>query len=206
MKKKILCIVLFLAVLFLCGCEADVNEEITTDCNGEDISVVYESKVIEQQDFYTITDNGDFSYSYEICDKNGNVILSENLWHTRPHITKVDENIFKCTTQWGTGITTQKSVYVNVESGLVSEAFNAVYDEFAGKTVYYSFLDSRRVMVIQDIFDKDAYYKEFELSDDIYVAADAVTGAEVSSDGKTLTVKYLAGKDYVETETEFAIE
>lgn len=206
MKNKILCIVLLFTVLFLSGCEADVNEEITTDYNSEDISVDSESKVIEQQDFYSITYNGDFSYSYEICDKNGKQILSETLLHTEPRIEKVDENIYKCMTQWGTGITTQKNVYVNVASGAVSEAFNAVYDEFDGKTVYYAFRDSKHIMVIQDIFDKDAYYKEFELNDDIYVVADAVTDAEVSSDGRTLTVKYLAGKAYVETETNFTIK
>ena len=204
--KKLFCLLLIIVIIALCGCsETKINEENTEAVSQTETSS-YVNEIIDENDYYTVVYNGDFTYSYEIRDKSGNILLSDNSEKEEPHINMMDENTVKLWIQRGTGITTAFTTYCNITNGSISKSFNAVYDEYDGKTAYYEYRDSKYYIVVRDIFDKDAFYKEFEIDDDIYVVADAVVSADFSQDGKKLTVIYLAGEDYKETETMLFIE
>ena len=202
MKKLISWLLIFI-IFSLCGCSATKTTEENTESVSQIESV---SEIIEEGKNYKITYNGNFTYSYEIRDNSGTVILSDDNAKKTPHITMIDENTAKLTIQQGTGITTAFTTYCNITNGSISESFNAVFDECNGKTVYYEYRESKYYIIVRDIFDKDVFYKEFEIDDDIYAVADAVASADFSQDGKKLTVTYLAGKDYKETEIVFNIE
>lgn len=204
--KKLFCLLLIVVIITLCGCSEAKTDEENTEPASQTETVSYVSEIIDISDYYKITNNGDFTYSYEIYDKSGNVILTENSCKREPHIEMLSENLLKCMLQYGTGISTQITFFVNVETGVISEDFISVFDEYNGRIAHHLYQNSKHYMIVRDIFDKDDYYKEFEIDDDIYAVADAVVSADFSQDGKKLTVIYLAGEDYKKTETVFDIE
>ena len=204
--KRLFCLLLIFTTITLCGCTVAKTEEETTETSLQTESISYTSRIIDESDYFTVINNGDFTYSYEIRDKSGNIILSDNSEKRTPHINMMDENTVKLMIQRGTGISTQITFFVNVETGMVSEDFISVFDEYNGRIAYHLYQNSKHYMIVRDIFDKEAFYKEFEIDDDIYAVADAVVSADFSQDGKKLTVIYLAGEDYKETETVFFIE
>ncbi len=203
--KKLLCLFIIIILCF-CGCTADKapDAELTTGDEAEEVS--YVRKVLEENKNYTVINNGDFTYTYEIRDAKGTMLLYESQCEREPHIEMLSENLLKCMIQFGTGISTQITFYVNVETGVISEDFISVFDEYNGRTAYHLYQNSKHYMIVRDIFDKDAYYKEFEIKDDIFAIADAVVSAEFSENGKTLDIVYLAGEDYDKTEMSFDIE
>lgn len=204
--KKLISWLLIFVIFSLCGCSATKTTEENTESASKTESESYISEIIEEGKNYKITYNGNFTYSYEIRDNSGTVILSDDNAKKTPHITMIDENTAKLTIQKGTGITTAFTTYCNITNGSISESFNAVFDECNGKTVYYEYRESKYYIIVRDIFDKDVFYKEFEIDDDIYTVANAVVSADFSQDCTMLTVTYLAGTDYKETKTVFNIE
>ena len=190
--KKIFCLFLVLTITVLSGCSANKTDESTS--------------LKSENDYFSVTYNGDFTYSYEIRDKSGNILLSDNSEKHEPHIDMLDENTVRLMIQRGTGISAQNTVYIDIETGIISENFISVFDENNGRIAYHSYQNSKHYMIVRDIFDKGAFFKEFEIKDDIHVFEDAVVSADFSQDGKKITVTYLAGENYKETTTEFIIE
>lgn len=182
--KKLFCLLLIIVIIALCGCSVSKQDEETTEAVSQTETSSYASEIIDESDYYKVLYNGDFTYSYEIHDKSGNILLSDNSENRESHINMLSENTVKLMIQRGTGLATCFTTYCNIENGTISETFNAVYDEYNDKTVYYAYRDAKYYMVVRDIFDKEAFYKEFEIDDDIYAIADAVKSAEISENGK----------------------
>ena len=203
--KNLFCLLLIIVIIALCGCsEAKINEENTEAVSQTETSS-YASEIIDESDYYKVIYNGDFTYSYEIRDKSGNILLSENSEKAEPHITMMDENTVKLMIQRGTGLATQFTTYCNIEKGTVSDEFLYVLTEFDENTVYVQFRGNEHEVIIQNDFDKTAFYKEFKISDASPIA-DAITNAEISEDGKILTVTYHTGEDYLETKMLIALK
>lgn len=186
MKNKLLSVIVFVLLLCMCGCSNAIENNYDENWTIESVSHFY--------------------YDYEIKDNQGNIMLSEDALRREPHIETVDKNTVKVWVQAGTGISTRSTQYCDIANGIVSEEFLSVLCEYDGKTVYHDFRDNEHYVVIQNIFDKAVFYKEFKLDDVSDVAADAVLNATVSKNGKKLTVTYLTGVDYTETETVINIE
>lgn len=131
--KKLFCLLLIIVIIALCGCsETKINEENTEAVSQTETSS-YVNEIIDENDYYTVVYNGDFTYSYEIRDKSGNILLSDNSEKEEPHINMMDENTVKLWIQRGTGITTAFTTYCNITNSSISKSFNAVYDEYDGK-------------------------------------------------------------------------
>lgn len=203
--KKLFCLLLIIVIIALCGCsETKINEENTEAVSQTETSS-YVNEIIDENDYYTVVYNGDFTYSYEIRDKSGNILLSDNSEKEEPHITMVDENTVKLMIQRGTGLATQFTTYCNIEKGTVSDEFLYVLTEFDENTVYVQFRENEHYVIIQNIFDKNEFYKEFKISDASPIA-DAITNAEISEDDKILTVTYHTGEDCLETKMLIALK
>ena len=204
--KKIICIFISLMIIVICfsGCDILKDEEPTTDYSDA-VPAKKDSETIESEDFYTVISNGDFTYTYEIRDRQGNMLLYESQCEREPHIEMLNDNLLKCMIQYGTGITAQSTFYVNVETGAVSEAFNSVYDEHEGRTAYFLYLNSKHFMVVQDIFDKEVFYKEIQIPGDFH-CVEAVVECDFSEDGKTLDLVCKVGADFTETEITLNVE
>ena len=184
MKSKLLFV--FALLLCMCGCSNTAENNYNENWTVESVSHYY--------------------YDYEIKDNQGNIMLSADGLSREPHIENVADNIVKVWVQAGTGLSTRATQYCDVENGIVSDEFIYVLCEYDSKTVYADFRDNEHYIVVQDMFDKNEFCKEFKLENVADCAADAVLSAEVSKNGKKLTVKYLAGDDYTETETVINIE
>lgn len=203
--KKLFCLLLIIDIIALCGCsETKINEE-NTEAVSQTETVSYVSEIIEESDYYKITYNGDFTYSYEIRDKSGNILLSDNSEKEEPHINMMDENTVKLWIQRGTGLATRFTTYYNIEKGTVSDEFLYVLTEFDKNTVYVQYRENEHYVIIQNIFDKNEFYKEFKISDASPIA-DAITNAKISEDDKILTVTYHTGEDCLETKMLIALK
>lgn len=203
--RIILCALLVLFVVCLCSCDTVISDETTTDYSQDEVPFSSAPEAVEEHDYFTIINNGDLTYTYEIRDVNGNMLLYESQCKREPHIEMLSDNLLKCMISFGTGIGAQSTFYVNVESGDISEVFNAVYDEHDGKTVYHAFINSKHYMIVQDIFDKEAYCKELEI-DGAFYSAQPVIRAEFSEDASSLDIVCLVGEDYVETQMNINIK
>ena len=203
--KKLCCLLLIAVIITLCGCSVSKTDEETTEGSLQTESVSYTSRIIDESDYFTIINNGDFTYSYEIRDKSGNILLSDNSETREPHIKMMNENTVKLWIQRGTGLATRFTTYCNTENETVSDKFFYVLTEFDKNTVFVQFRENEYYVIIQNIFDRNEFYKEFKLSDASPIA-DAVTNAEISEDGKNLTVTYLTGEDYKEAEAAISLK
>lgn len=203
--KKLFCLLLIIVIIALCGCsETKINEENTEAVSQTETSS-YVNEIIDENDYYTVVYNGDFTYSYEIRDKSGNILLSDNSEKEEPHINMMDENTVKLWIQRGTGLATRFTTYYNIEKGTVSDEFLYVLTEFDKNTVYVQYRENEHYVIIQNIFDKNELYKEFKISDASPIA-DAITNAKISEDDKILTVTYHTGEDCLETKMLIALK
>jgi len=203
--KKLFCLLLIIVIIALCGCsETKINEENTEAVSQTETSS-YINEIIDENDYYTVVYNGDFTYSYEIRDKSGNILLSDNSEKEEPHINMMDENTVKLWIQRGTGLATRFTTYYNIEKGTVSDEFLYVLTEFDKNTVYVQYRENEHYVIIQNIFDKNEFYKEFKISDASPIA-DAITNAKISEDDKILTVTYHTGEDCLETKMLIALK
>lgn len=204
--KKLFCIMILLLIVILCFCSCDTaeKEEQTTEYS-DSVPVTKESETVESEACFTIIDNGDYTYTYEIRDNKGNILLYESQSDSAPHIEMLSDSLLRCMIQSGTGILTQHTFYVNVETGAISETFNSVFDEHNGRVAYFLYLNSNHYIVVQDIFDKEAFFKEIELPGDYY-CVEAVVSCEFSEDGKTLELVCKVGEDYTENPITLDIE
>ncbi len=157
-----------------------------------------EQRIIEEDPFYTIYRNSDITYSYQIIDKNGFVLISENHTSREPHIEQVHSDVYGVTVQTGTGRSTNWAIYCDVQNSKISETYSYVMATKGDYVVFVDYRNGDHFVIVQDIFDKALYYQEYKLENVAPVAGDCVTDC-VFDDNGTITVTYLAGEEYVET-------
>jgi len=147
----------------------------------------------------TITKNDDSSQSYKILDKNGKLLYSQEHFWRYAEINQVGSKVLEFSTQAGTGISTRWAVYCDVENSRVSETFYYVLMVHENYVVYGDYKNGEHSVVVQDLFDKSAYYKEYTLTNCSPVAADVILKAETNGEG-SVVVTYPTGDDYKVTE------
>lgn len=203
MEKKaiILLITSVLAILaFIIGffCGARSHKPSQTGSGSNETSENTEA-TFDISQCYSVTYNGDFTYSYQVTDQQGNVLLCDDHSTREPSIKQVDTNILGVTIQTGTGLSTNWAIYCDVEKGQISETFQYVLGAQGDYVIYVTYKNGQHGIVVQDIFDKAAYCQAYPLEDCSPVAADVVVGCEFNGNG-TATITYLTGEDYTETD------
>lgn len=148
---------------------------------------------------YTVVQNDDLTYSYEVTAENGTVLFSKENQNREPRVEWVNDGVIGLTTQTGTGLSTSWAVYCDVKNSKTSEEFRYVLTAEGDCVVFVRFENGEHRVVVQNIFDKTAYYQEYVLPNCSPLAGDIVVGAKTGDDG-TVTVTYLTGDDYTETE------
>lgn len=143
--------------------------------------------------YYTITTNEDFTYSYKIFAKNGDVLFSDDRSPREPHIEQVSADTFSVTIQSGTGRATNWAVFCDVENGRTSNTYQYVLGAQGSYVFYVEFADGSHRLVVQDIFDSNAYYKTYTLENS---GAFADPACELTFDGEgKAIVTYLSGTE-----------
>lgn len=151
-------------------------------------------QIIDSGKYYRIYKENDNQVRYEIYNPEGKIALSEKT--DRPiEINMIGDNIIDIEIGMGTGITIHK--YYNANENIFSQDFTNVLSD-SDKLIAYidaskeNPLENRKV-IVQNIFDKSLFYKEFQL--DFSNVDTPVIEAKFSKDGTSLQLTYLSGED-----------
>jgi len=181
-KRVFLSIVFVLLCLTIAGCSDGKK--------GKDIT-----------DFYTVTENDDYTYSYSFSDTDGNILFENKDAGREPKINRIASAVYELITQSGTGRSTNWAVYCDVENGKTSDMYYHVLASKENYVICGDLKNGEYFITVQEIFEKngDRYYKEYKLENVSTVAADFVTGC-IFDDSGNIVVTYLTGSDYTETD------
>lgn len=145
--------------------------------------------------FFTLVRNDDFTYSYHVVDVNGTPLFENKDCPRKPKVTVVAPTVYGLVTQAGTGLSTNWAVFCDVVNSKTSEFFGYVLGAKGEYVTYVDLIDSAPVIIVQDIFDKSQYHKEYKLENPSPVAADIVNNFQFDSEGNAI-VTYYTGEDY----------
>ncbi|MEE1198014.1 MAG: hypothetical protein U0K54_02580 [Acutalibacteraceae bacterium] len=146
----------------------------------------------------TITAETSTTYSYKITDYTGKILDYQSNLPKPPEHQIVDIDVIGMSIQTGTGLSTNYAKYYDLENGLISEKFNHVLTAKDDYIVYANFKDGEYFIIVQDIFNKNQYYKEYKLENVSPVAPDFVIECCFNQEGN-ISITYLSGEDYTET-------
>lgn len=162
-------------------------------------SPMYESgynEIVDSGKHYRIYKGNITQVMYNIYDANGKIVLSDTT--DRPlRINMLSDDIVDIGIDMGTGITVHK--YYDVEKNVFSQDFSYVISISDRLVAYIDAAEERplenRKVIVQNIFDKSLFYKEFQL--DFSNVDTPVVEAKFSEDGLLLQLTYLAGDKHV---------
>ncbi|MBR5323077.1 MAG: hypothetical protein IKU48_05990 [Clostridia bacterium] len=150
-------------------------------------------EVIEETHFYKLTCENNEYYCY-FYDSERNIVKNEGPLIKCPKVTFVNENYIKLTVQAGTGLSTQYGYYYDTQQAKFSEVFYWILAE-SNNQVAYAMADK---VVIQDIFDKNNYYKEISIFEyPLAIAIEPIVKAEFIENHSVL-ITYLTGNNFEE--------
>lgn len=145
-----------------------------------------------------ITQQADKTFSYEITDYKGKILDYEDNLLREPKRQKVSTDVVGICIQAGTGLSTNYAKYYDLENSKISETFHFVLAAEDDYVVCADYRDGEHYIVVQDIFDKEQYYREYKLENVSPVAADFVVDGYFNSKGN-VNITYLSGENYTET-------
>lgn len=183
--KKYLCLLVCVLFCFISACSPYKN---TLNNETEQIEIV------DSGTYYCIYKENINQVCYDIYNLEGKIVLSEKT--DRPlEINMINDDIIDIEIGMGTGITMHK--YYSVGENVFSQEFPYVLSNLDKLIAYIDVpkekpVESRKV-VVQNIFDKSLFYKEFQL--DFSNIDTPVVEAEFSEDGASLQLTYLSGKE-----------
>ena len=187
--KKYFCslaLVLFCFISACAPCQNAVNNE------SEQI------EIIDSGTYYRIYKGSIDQVCYDVYNSDGEIVLSEKT--DRPlAINMINDDIIDIEIGMGTGITIHK--YYDVGANIFSQDFSYVFSGFDELITYIDVpkekpLENRKV-IVQNIFDKSLFYKEFQL--DFSKVDTPVVEARFSKDGAYLQIVYLSGEEQRQT-------
>lgn len=137
---------------------------------------------------YRVYTNADKTYRVTVVDAKNKVVFEQDKLYNAPVKEDMGNDIFALGWATGTGPNDFSQIFCNKKTGAVSQEFFAPkgYD---GVRVAYPNKDQTKI-IVQDIFDKDAYYKEYTLESTFRKDGEIVVGGKLHTDKKTVTVSY----------------
>lgn len=160
----------------------------------------YELWNVHQTTSVAITQELDKTYSYEITDYSGRVLISDKGLTRQPKKEYVSTDVVGISVQTGTGLSTNFAIYCDLENSLVSETFSYVLGTLNNYVIYanYDSESGKHSITVQDIFDRSVYFETHELEDASATAEVAVDYA-INEDGNVV-ITYLKGENLTETD------
>ena len=139
---------------------------------------------------YQLYTNADKTFRLVFRDDKGAVLMEQDKLPKQPFRETVDEKNGVYTLAWATddGPNDFVQVYYNEKTGQVSQAFTAPRGT-DGVRVAYGSADQKK-MIVQDLFNKDAYYKEYVLENAVEKNGDIIIGGKLQVDKKTVVISY----------------
>ena len=139
---------------------------------------------------YQIYTNADNTYRVVFRDAGGKAIAEFDNITKMPikETMDADKNVYELSWATGIGPSDFACVYYNVKTGQVSELFTAPRG-CDGTRIAYGSEDQKKV-IVQDLFDKSAYYKEYELKNAVEKNGIIIVGGRLHENKKTVVIAY----------------
>lgn len=147
----------------------------------------------------SITHNKNNTYSYKVTDYKDRILDYEDNLTREPKRLCVNTDVVGISIQAGTGLSTNYAKFFNLESSKISETFYYVIDAKDDYVVYADYRNGEHIIIVQDIFDKEQYYKEYKLENVSPVTADFIVKGGFNKKGN-INITYLSGNEYTETD------
>ena len=140
---------------------------------------------------YNLYTNADKTYRLVFRDAKGNILLEQDNIPNQPirEVVDADKGVYTAGWATGKGANDFAHIYYNEKTGQVSETITAPRGT-DGVRIAYGSADQTKI-IVQDLFNKDAYYKEYALDGVDASAGDIIMGGKLQSDKKTVSVSYL---------------
>ena len=133
--------------------------------------------------------NADKTYSYAIYNSKGAELLKKDKLTFEGKKLSTTGDLTEVYFQTAaSGFTSGESVFCDEKNERVSEAFHGVLGRDGTRVAYCSDDDTK--VIVQDIFDKKSYYKEYPLNDVVNNGYSTVQNATLSQDKKSVSVTY----------------
>ena len=132
-------------------------------------------------------------YSYTVYDNRGNVMISGEHLEQYPTTDYVGMDVVGVSLPSPEDVSIYKTIYCNVESGEISEPFLHVIDANEGYVMYVSENQGQYNVVVQNIFDAQAYSNAYPLEHFNPDAKQAISCHGISAGGEAEIV-YKSGK------------
>lgn len=195
MRKKI-CLIICIVALSAVACTFH-NDSNDNEFNKSSIEQSEDKEIIDSDKYYCLYRLNTNEVFYNIYNASGEVVLSEKT--DKPlTIGMLNADIVDISIVMGTGLTIHR--YYSVEKNLFSEEFLYVLSNLNELVAYIDVPNEQpfenRKVVIQNVFKKDVFYKEYQL--DFSNIDTPVIQANFLEDGTSLQIKYLSGEKQTE--------
>lgn len=151
-----------------------------------------QKEIIDSGKYYRIYKLNTNQTGYDIYNADGAIVLSEKT--DRPlEVNMINDDIINIEIGMGTGIAIH--TYYSVGENVFSQEFTYVLSNLDELIAYIDVseenpLENRKI-IVQNIFDKSLFYKEFQL--DFSNVDTPVIEAKFSNDGRNLQLTYISG-------------
>lgn len=144
---------------------------------------------------YQLYTNADKTYRLVIRDNKGVALFEADKLPKAPIKDTVDAEKGVYELGWATdnGANDFECVYYNEKTGQVSKQFHAPRGTDGVRIAYGS--EDQTKIIVQDLFNKDSYYKEHVLEGAYTDAKDIIISGKLQADKKTVLVSYRIGPD-----------
>ena len=147
------------------------------------------------EDCYQIHANSDLTYSYEITNLSGKVIYSESSVRKAPTIKPLSPSVLAVSAQTGTGLSTNRAVFCDVQNSIVSETFYYVLGAKDGYVFYVENKDKVHTIICRNIFDSTVPAQEYKVEDE-FVVLDSFSEADFEING-VAKISYLTSDSVI---------
>lgn len=197
--KKLICLFACVLLCFTSACSqsSEVGDKETESSPSSETGDKETEKmeILASGKYYCVYKEILTTVRYEIYNAKGDTVLRETT--DRPlRIEMRGDHIVDIAIGMGTGLAVHK--YYDANNDVFSEEYSYVACSSEDLVAYIgvpegaSSQDSK--LVVQNIFDKSLFYKEFELEFGFRVIDFPIRDAEFSKDGTSLRVTYLPGE------------
>ena len=146
---------------------------------------------INIEECYQFRTNSDLTYSYEITNLKGTVIYSESSVIKAPIVKPLSPSVLEVSTQAGTGLSTNRSVFCDVKNSNISETFYYVLGAKDDYVLYIKYENNVHSIICENIFDPKAPKQKYRVEDEL-VVLDSFSKADFETED-VAKISYLIG-------------
>lgn len=165
--------------------------------SGFDYAATHNLDSYDKSRFYKLVQKDDSTFKYYVFDANSEILDSETSVRS-PSFRAIGDYLMQLSGQAGTGLSTNYAKYYDLKNSKTSETFNYVLTAKDNYVVCADYRNGNHIIIVQEIFDREKYYKEYEIENVSPVAADFVVEGHFNEKGN-INITYLSGENYKET-------